>query len=85
MVRNMRRGHNGAFKAKADLEAITLKEKRLYPRFPVNLGCMPIRLANGVSNSLMNSRTCFPITVRSEIKNKKIWSRNSTGRSVSSR
>ncbi|MFH1953792.1 MAG: hypothetical protein ABIL06_19510 [Pseudomonadota bacterium] len=48
MVRNIRRGHDGAFKARVALESIK-GEKTLAHSFPVNLGCMPIKLVNGVS------------------------------------
>jgi hypothetical protein len=62
MVGNIHKGHNRAFKAKVDLEAV--KGEKILVQLSCGLGSMPIKLGNSVRSSLKNSRDTFLIDVK---------------------
>jgi len=79
----MRSGHDGAFKAKVALESI--KGEKTLAQLSSEFGYMLIKLPDGANNFLKSFPTCFPIVAGSRIEIRKIWFRNSTNKSGSSK
>ena len=66
MDRNMRRGHDAAFKARVALDALKGE-----PNFRASMVFMPIKFVSGVRGFWMNCPMYFPIVAGSRTKRMK--------------